>query len=253
MLSLVPTPGAGTAPLPVNVTATASAGVPPYSVSVCFATVDHSSPPPSCGNTVTGWNGTGPLEFAHLYATAGNFSVTGVLTDAQRASVGSTVLIVVAPASALVATAAESGTAGVAPFSVQFTESVMGETPPVTIQWAFGDGSSGSSLPGVAVNHTYTAAGVYWPSLTVRDGSGHSTVRTLAAVSISAPASGLLGLGPVSPWETLLVVVGLFLLAAAATAVVVRAGLRQRWRREGNELVERMRTTFRAPRPPPAP
>jgi PKD repeat protein len=253
VLSLVPTPQTGGAPLPVNVTAGASSGVPPYTLSVCFATADHSSPPASCNGTVTGWNGTTPLRFPHLYESPGNYSVTGLLTDARGAGVGSTILIVVTTASSLVAQASESGTAGVAPFSVQFTETVAGETPPVSIQWQFGDGSSGSSLPGVPVTHVYGSPGTYWPSLVVSDGGGHRTVRTLPSVVVSASGPGLLGLGGSSAGGAILLESGLFVLAAAVAVVLVRRGLRRRWRREGNELIDQIQATEPAASQRPVP
>ncbi|MCI4334180.1 MAG: PKD domain-containing protein [Thermoplasmata archaeon] len=241
VLSLIPTPQTGGAPLPVNVSASVSSGVAPFTVSVCFATSDHSSPPSSCNGTVSGWNGATPLRFPHLYANPGNYSVTGILTDARGAGVGSTVLIVVTNGSALQARATESGTAGVAPFSVQFTETVAGETPPLSIQWLYGDGSTGSSLPGLPVTHVYSSPGNYWPSLVVADGAGHRTVRALPTVAVSAPTGGLLGLGGGNPWGAILLEAGLFVLAAVVTVVLVRGGLRRRWRREGNELIDRIR------------
>jgi PKD repeat protein len=253
VLTLVPTPESGSAPLSVNVSATVSAGVAPYTLSVCFGTQQHSSPPTHCNGTVSNWSGNDPLLFAHRYATPGNYSVTGILTDARGAGVGSTILIVVTNGTALTAQAAESGSVGTAPYAVEFTASVSGETPPITIQWNFGDGTSGSSLPGSNVTHVYAAAGAFAPSLTVTDGSGHRTVKLLPSVTVTAAPGGLSGLTGPFGGLSLLLAGALFLVAAAIAVVVVRTALRRRWRREGNDLVDRLRVPPRAPSHPRAP
>ena len=185
ILTLVPSPASGNAPLLVNVSVTVSGGEAPYNLSLCFGTVDHESSSPDCGTGAAGWNGSTALYFQHLYETPGNFSVTGVATDHDGAGVGSTALIVVTDRSALNATVEERTTSGPAPLSVTFDESVAGGTAPITLQWSFGDGTVGSELPGVPVVHVYESAGTFTPTLTVTDGAGHRTIRTLAPVTVS--------------------------------------------------------------------
>jgi PKD repeat protein len=243
VLTLVPDPPEGNAPLEANVTATVSGGVAPYNLSVCFGSIDHTSPPFPCGVGASDWSGLTPLVFSHNYTAAGNYSVTGILTDARGAEVGSTALIVVTEGVALAATASELTGPGSAPLVARFNESVVGGTPPITLQWAFGDGSSGSELPGVPVLHTYTAPGTYVPTLTVTDGAGHHTVRTLAAITVTARPGG----GPipgVSGWSiaVLAELAAAFAATALAVAVAVTLVARRRWRREGDELVRRLRS-----------
>jgi hypothetical protein len=248
VLTLVPTPEFGNAPLTVNASVTVSGGVAPYRLSLCFGTIDHTSPPPNCGVGNASWSGSTPAVFSHQYLSAGNFSVIAVLTDARGAGVGSTALVVVTDRIALAANAVELTGSGPAPLRSTFNESVAGGTPPITLQWTFGDGSSGSELPGVPVEHVYTSPGVYVPQLTVSDGAGHQTVRTLPAITVSsAPNGGSPSGGEVPPAE----LVGAFLLAAVVAAAGVRLGLARRWRREGDELIARLQDRPPDPRRPP--
>jgi PKD repeat protein len=251
VLTLVPSPSEGNAPMEVNVTAMVSGGVGPYDLSLCFGTVDHTSPTLPCGVGDSNWSGAAPLVFSHAYLTPGNFSVTGVVTDARGAGVGSTALIVVTSGVALAATAFELTGSGTAPLVARFNESVVGGTPPITLQWTFGDGASGSELPGVPIEHTYTAPGTYVPTLTVTDGAGHSTVRALPTITVSprpglGPLPGGLALGAIAE------LAAAFASVAVAVAVAVTLVLRRQWRREGDELVRRARSDARPRQEPPS-
>jgi len=254
VLTLVPAPATGNVPVEVNVTARIGGGTAPYNLSLCFGTQDHTSPPPNCGTGTSGWSGTTSLVYSHTYASPGNFSVTGIATDARGQGVGSTALIVVTDRNALAANAIELTGSGPAPLAATFNESVSGGTPPITLQWSFGDGSSGSELPGIPVTHVYQTPGVYTPRLTVTDGAGHSTVRTLAAITASAGAGsggGLSGaLGPTGLADLVVVFAG----AAAVVAGAVRFAVLRRWRTEGDQLVASLPTeSGRAPTPPSSP
>lgn len=249
VLSLVPSPESGNAPLAINVTATISGGTAPYNLSVCFGTVDHRSPAPDCGVGDRAWSGIGPLVFSHEYAAPGNFSVVAIATDAHGAGVGSTALIVVTDRTALGANAVEVTGSGVAPFTAVFNESVAGGTPPITLQWSFGDGTSGSELPGTPVRHVYESPGSYVPVLTVTDAAGHRTVRTLPTIRVgAAPPSPLLG----GTTPLLLALTGLAAAVVAAAGGIRLAQVR-RWRREGDELVARMQSGPSDPRGPSPP
>jgi hypothetical protein len=247
VLSLTPSTPIGDAPLNATVSATVSGGAGPFMVTVCFGAFDHTSPPTSCNDTRKGWDGLGSLWFAHSYAGPGNYSVLGLLTDSAGSQVGTTALIVVEPAGTLLVTASASEESGTVPLTVQFNETVDGGTPPLSLQWSFGDGSVGSGRSGIAVTHTYTAAGTFDPTLTVTDAVGHQVVRTLHPI-VTAPANApgfgvsSIALDP-EQWGLLAVVVG--------TAVGLFVGLRtlegRRLRREGNDLVEQMEESERRP------
>jgi PKD repeat protein len=244
VLSLVPSPSVGNAPLNVNVTASISGGVGPYNLSVCFGTVDHQSPAPNCGVGSPAWTGAAPLVFSHVYLDPGNFSVVAIATDAHGAGVGSTALIVVTDQNSLGANAVEVTGSGRAPLTATFNETVVGGTPPITLQWAFGDGTSGSELPGVPVQHIYETPGVFTPQLTVTDGAGHRTVRTLAPITVTAAPTSSYSL---SSAPVLALLAGL-LGAVVAAGAGFRVAQTRRWRREGDELVARLQS---APPPPP--
>ena len=70
-----------------------------------------------------------------------------------------------------------SGTAGCSPYQVNFTNnSTSGSGAINLIQWAFGDGNSGSGTP---ISNTYTNAGMYNVTLSVSDVNGCSDVLTI--------------------------------------------------------------------------
>jgi PKD domain-containing protein len=251
VLRLVPTPELGNAPLVVNVTVSVAGGVGPYNLSLCFGTVDHTSPPANCGVGEASWSGASALVFSHEYFSPGNFSVTAIATDSRGAGVGSTALIVVTDRTALGANAVELTGSGPAPLQATFNESVAGGTPPITLQWTFGDGTSGSELPGVPVHHVYETPGVYVPQLVVTDGAGHRTVRTLPSITVSRATAAPSFPGSATPWLELTAAFG---AAAALAAAGVRVAQRRQWRREGDELVARLQDgPNRRPPVPPSP
>lgn len=66
-----------------------------------------------------------------------------------------------------------------------FTASASGGTSPYAFSWSFGDGSNGT---GSSVTHTYSSAGSYAVSLTVKDsGSPQHTVVSQSTVTVSSP------------------------------------------------------------------
>ncbi len=237
-LRLAVSPLTGEAPLFVNVTVTVVGGSAPFNLSLCFGTVDHTSPPPGCGaGAATGWNGSNALVFPHLYDAPGNFSIVGVVEDRLGAGSGATALVVVTSGTTLALAAQALTTSGVAPAPIRFNETVVGGTPPITIQWRFGDGTSGSGIAGSPVVHVYESAGTFVPSVTVSDAAGHRTTEILPAIVIRAASSGPLGNSTdvVSTVVPLLAVLG---VTAIMIAVVVRTRRLHNLREEGEDLVD---------------
>ena len=86
-----------------------------------------------------------------------------------------------------VASASASPTSGPSPLSVLFdgTGSTDQNNDPLTYNWAFGDGATGT---GATVNHVYAAGGAYTAVLTVTDGNGGSDTDSVS-ISVGAPPS----------------------------------------------------------------
>ena len=231
LLALNASPSRGTAPLPVNVTATVRGAASNLTLSICFG---DNSP---CRAAPAGWSPAGQTTLSHTYASPGNYSVAGTLEAANGSTVaGATVAVHVEAGSPV----SVQGTAVLlgdgTPSTVRFLAVAMGGTPPYSIQWTFGDGAYGSSLLGSPVDHTYGRAGTYQALVVVTDAAGHRAQAALAPVTVIGPS--LLGV-PTGYW------VGGGLGAVVGVAVLLPA-LRRRRRRqrrlasEGERLVREM-------------
>jgi PKD repeat protein len=116
----------------------------------------------------------------HSY-NAGSFTATLKVIDDKGASASTTIVIAVANKSpnAAIAVSPESGDAPLAALL-----SSLGSSDPdgtiVDYDWDFGDGTIGS---GAQVSHTYTAPGLYFAELTVRD-NGNATAARSAPVLV---------------------------------------------------------------------
>ena len=183
-LTIRATPTTGTAPLNVTVRAASDGGASGSRLEICFG---DQSP---CAYPVDSWSGQGTVEVNHTYVSAGNYTIVGTLLSAnQSVLVGATASVAVAPAAPLVVEAAATPTTGPTPFLVEFTATVAGGTAPYTLQWDFGDGTSGSTVAGGTAEHTYDAAGTFVPRLTVSDAAGHQWSGALPAVLVRGPTS----------------------------------------------------------------
>jgi len=89
----------------------------------------------------------------------------------------------------LSASASATPTSGVAPLSVSFTGSASGGTSPYTYSWAFGDGSTSTAQD---PTHTYSSAGTYTATLTVKDSAGH-TATSSVTITVSAGTASCAG------------------------------------------------------------
>ena len=242
------TPLNGTAPLNVSFVASASGGTAPYDLHIG---IQNTTNTPVAN--VSNWNGASLTTVVTLN-TSGNWTILGSVVDATGHVVfGSTYTIDVAapaPAAPLVVTAAFVPLTSAGSDSFRFSASVVGGVAPYTLVWNFGDGASQPGSLAGTVDHTYTALGTYYPSLTVTDHSGRQVTRQLGALLVTTgPAPGV---GPASPpsWAIVFVVTTI-LGSALAIAVVVRWATH---RREGLNWVR----PFEEPsdgrtRPPSAP
>jgi PKD repeat protein len=236
-------PASGNAPLAERITLGAAGGQAPYTLTVCLGT----GPNDGCSERETGWNGSSSA-ITTTYAEPGRYTIIGNLTDHDGARTTVSTEVTVGPASSpLVATATERHVNGTVPLVVTFLVNISGGTPPYSLQWDFGDGTAGSALPGVPVNHTYASTGTFHPTLAVADSAGHLLTPGIDAVNASptTPTSHPNGLPPVWysvtwPFAAALVAAG---AVGAALAILLPFGWRRRGRRlrrDGEELVREM-------------
>jgi PKD repeat protein len=157
-----------------NVAPTANAGGPYSGAAGASIVLTGSATDPSSVDTAAGftfaWNfgdgttGTGAKP-SHVYASAGNYTVTLTATDkdgGKSAAASTTVYIMTVSAGSSVT--ANEGSA------VAFAGSVTGGVAPYTYTWNFGDGSSvtGASTQ----SHSYLDNGSYSAVFTVVDAAG---------------------------------------------------------------------------------
>jgi large repetitive protein len=238
--TLIASPSAGSAPLTVHLLVAATGGAPPYALTVC-------SGAGNCSYTQTGWDGS-EENLTAVYATAGNFSASSTVTDSGgNQSVAST-LVSVAAYQPLNVSANDTVLSGTSPLEVELAASLRGGAAPFSIQWAFGDGSYGSSYAGAVITHLYATPGRYVPVVTVRDVTGREIVESLAAVVVpgSAPSTPLAAFTQGGSGTAALLVIGA-LAGAGVVYAVGQATQRRRLRREGEDLVAALRATDRPP------
>ncbi|MFA5944436.1 MAG: PKD domain-containing protein [Candidatus Thermoplasmatota archaeon] len=173
--------GSGQVPLHVNFTleATDADGIGDHSLDF------GDGSPPLAGT------GPPPGEVHHVYRQGGAFTARLIVHDGVGATGSHTQLVTVqndAPQVSLEANA----TAGYAPLHVNFTlaaSDTEGDLAEFSLD--FGDGTppvEGEGVPPGWVLHTYTAAGVFVPTLEVNDTAGGHTVATASiAVRNQAP------------------------------------------------------------------
>jgi PKD repeat protein len=165
-------PTAPTLGASVAFTALAVGGTAPYSYSWSFGD----------GSTGTGASTT------HTYSLAGTYTVTLTVKDTsspQQIATSRQIVSVSNPPPTLTASLSYNPATPQSWQQVTFTGSVAGGTSPYSYSWNYGDGATGS---GQTVTHSYSSAGSFAVTLTVKDsGSPQQTVTTQQTISITSP------------------------------------------------------------------
>jgi PKD repeat protein len=171
----------------------AEAGGPYAGVRGTAIAFDGSSSADPDGNPLTfswdfgdGTTGTG-AQPTHVYTTMGTFLARLVVNDGARDSVADTAWVAI---SNRVPTAHPAGPyTGTRVQAVSFDGSLSSDPDgdPLTYEWTFGDGATGT---GMAPTHTYAGLGTFTVTLRVRDGMDVSApVATTVAISNVAPVA----------------------------------------------------------------
>ncbi len=204
-VSLSATPSYGESPLAVVFQSSVSSGVPTY---YAWTFGDGSS-----------LNGTNAsyADPEHVYATAGTYLAVLNVSEGSLSASGSIPIHVVVPS--LTVTVSAQPTRGVEPLTVTFRANVTGGTGTyLSVNWSFGDGSSGS---GFVVQYTYERAGDFFVTVQAQD-SAHASASAGTWVNLTAPAAdGPVPDGAIEVWA----IVG-FVLGVIVTVAVVVARLR---------------------------
>jgi PKD repeat protein len=159
----------GNAPLAVAFTNTSTGTITAYSWNFGDGTSSTSANP------------------THSYATAGIYSVSLTVTGpggTNTISKASLITVTKPVTGAPVASFTPSATSGVAPLTINFTNSSTGTI--TAYAWNFGDGATSAAAN---PSHAYAAAGSYSVSLTVTGSGGSNTQTKANLITVSAPTS----------------------------------------------------------------
>ncbi|MCI4323489.1 MAG: PKD domain-containing protein [Thermoplasmata archaeon] len=143
---------------------------------------------------------------------AGNFSVSVKVTDSNGESSPSSAVATLAVAPPLVASLSAEPGAPLPGQSITFESNTTGGTGPITVTWAFGDGSKGT---GATVNHAFSSVGTYEVTTWVNDSAGASVEKTLSvSVDGTSPTTTSAASVPYLDYAALAVVLIVAALAA---------------------------------------
>jgi len=146
------------------------------------------------GPTMWSWNfGDGGTDMvanpSHTYTNPGTYSVT--LTASSQTGGSSTKVregyITVSPSGGVVADFTAAPTTGVAPLTVQFTDTSTGG--PTMWSWNFGDGGTDMVAN---PSHTYTNPGTYTITLTASSQTGGSSTKVRDGFIVVNPPGGII-------------------------------------------------------------
>ncbi|HTT25917.1 MAG TPA: PKD domain-containing protein [Thermoplasmata archaeon] len=242
----------GSLPFNLTVNLTATNGQSPYSYGTVLygrtSGAANATQYPTINSTGYNWNGS-TLSLTFTFNRTGVYYLAIFVYDQDDAWVGFALPLIilgnVSAAGPLVVSASGgagpgSGGAPEADVDTAFTAKATGGIGPYSVQWSFGDGAYGSSIPGLPVYHAYAVPGTYVPQVTVTDGRGTAVTTFLAPVTVLANphAAGSAGGTPAptgaGPWGPVLWagVLGVALLAMGSLAA------REEVRRQGEALAD---------------
>jgi PKD repeat protein len=135
------------------------------------------------GNTS---NGSAPQ---HTYDRAGVYTLNVSLKDALNLTVSLSASVAVDLAVHLSASPAT----GEAPLKVFLSANTTGASPPISYSWNFGDGTTGTTGPGVT--HLFTSAGSFLVSVSLLDGRG-GRGSTSMTVHVAATLAASFAISP---------------------------------------------------------
>jgi len=171
----------GTMPSVANYSAAPTSGNAPLTVSF----TDNSTGSPTAWNWNFGDENTSREQNPmHTYSAAGNYTVALTVSNAvgtDTKTKASYITVKTVPTKLLAAFSA-SPTSGNAPMKIAFTDNSTGS--PTSWRWSFGDGTYSTSRDPV---HTYSKAGKYTVSLTVRNKAGSNTATKSGYINVGAP------------------------------------------------------------------
>lgn len=191
--SLSATPLTGTAPLPVSFDASASTDTEGDVLSYTFNFGDGSAAVSQPGATVS-----------HTYTAAGSYTASVVVQDSHGATGSVTVSVAVTAAGgnhAPTAALSASATSGETPLPVDFDASASTDADGDAIseyRFDFGDGSAAVAQASPKISHTYTAAGSFTASVTVKDSAGNVSPQASTTIDVTTTVVVTPGSGPVA-------------------------------------------------------
>jgi PKD repeat protein len=207
-LAIVASPVTGPAPLTTYFSASASGGIPPYSINWSFG----DSTPNATGSSTS-----------HTYVSTGAYVATVTVVDSIGNSATTGVFVSVTGGLnqpnqlAVIVTALKLH--GTAPLTVTFTPSVIGGSAPYQLTWGFGDGAEAVLNGTTPVTHTYLNPGSYSPTLLVKDTSG-SLSKWSAIVSGTQVNENGGGSQPFTTTDWILTITAVVAIALVMVAVV---------------------------------
>jgi len=162
----------GNITITVNPKLTVTAGASPNPIDAGIlmsftATISGGVSPVSCNWTFGDGSSAIGCSTTHTYATAGTFSANITATDSISITSTSNLSVAIHPKLSVTASASSNLTE--VGRLISFAGTVSGGVAPITCNWSFGDGSSGT---GCASIHTYTTVGSFIANVTATDSLG---------------------------------------------------------------------------------
>jgi hypothetical protein len=234
------------ASLEATLTVSVFGGVPPFAVLI--------SSGGGAVDSVPSYAGSAPIQWTTTYPAAGLYNAAVTVVDAPGARASAQTPVALHAPPGLSADVSEVVNGTVATATVTFVATIVGGAPPYSIQWAFGDGSFGSSLNGATFEHVYDRPGTFVPQLTITDGHGDQNRSTLSAIDVRAAGGGTSGKAssttPPPALGSTLLWVAVVAVVAAVGAVAIGARERDR-RRSARGLVTALESETDAVGGPP--